>query len=123
MSDFRKLEVWRVSHALVLNVHDVIKGMRGSNYASLRSQMLRASMSITTNLVEGTGQKSRRELCRFVRISLNSTNELEYHLQLARDFGLVKSSDYAPLQGRAIQVRKMLHGLLRSLERNSGDSG
>ena len=77
MSDYKKLEVWRNSHGLALNVHGAIKNIRGSDYAKLRSQMLGAAMSIPTNLVEGVGQKTRKEFCRFIRISLNSANELD----------------------------------------------
>jgi four helix bundle protein len=123
VSDFRKLDVWRMSHALVLNVHGAIKKIRGSDYATLRSQMLRVSMSIPTNLVEGVGQKSHREFGRFIRISLNSANELEYHLLLARDFEVMDPNDYATLQRQTVDVRKMLHGLLRSIGGNSKDAG
>ena len=123
MSDFRKLDVWRASHALVLNIHVVVKKIRGADYLSLRSQMLRAAMSIPTNLVEGVGQQSGREFAKFIRISLNSSNELEYHLQLARDFGVVQDADFKPLIDQTIRVRKMLHGLLRSIARKSLNSG
>ena len=123
MSDFRKLDVWRMSHALVLNVHGAIKKIRGSDYASLRSQMLRAAMSIPTNLVEGVGQKTGREFGRFIRISLNSSNELEYHLLLARDFEVMPKDLFSTLAAQTIQVRKMLHGLLRKVDARSNDGG
>jgi len=73
-------------------------------------------MSVPTNLVEGVGQKSSREFGRFIRIALNSANELEYHLQLARDFDLLAGKEFETLLAQTIQVRKMLHGLLRSVE-------
>jgi four helix bundle protein len=76
MADFEKLLVWRKAHALALNVHSVATGIRGSNYASLRSQMIRASMSIPANIVEGKGQKSGREFARFLGYSINSSSEL-----------------------------------------------
>ena len=85
--------------------------------------MLRAAMSIPTNLVEGVGQMSRREFAKFIRISLNSSNELEYHLQLARDFGVLEHAEFKPLIDQTVRVRKMLHGLLRSIARNSTNSG
>ena len=123
MSDFRKLEVWRNSHALVLNVHGAAKKIRGSDYVSLRSQMIRAAISIPANLVEGVGQSSAKEFCRFIRISLNSSNELEYHLLLAHDFEVLKRVEFEGLLSQLIQVRKMLHGLHRSIVRTSGDAG
>src|SRR6476646_7880497 len=97
MSDFRKLEVWRLSHALVLNVHGAVKNIRGTDYASLRSQMLRAGMSIPTNLVEGVGQRGAREFARYIRVSLNSSSELEYHLLLAKDLDAMPPEVYTTL--------------------------
>ena len=122
MSDFRKLDVWHNSHARVLNVHGAVKKIRGSDYASLRSQMLRAGMSIPTNLVEGVGQKTAREFARFIRISLNSANELEYHLLLARDLEVMPAEEFSTLVAQTIQVRKMLHGLLKRVDGRSNDS-
>ena len=60
MSDFKKLRVWRKSHALTLNVHRVAASIRGSQYAPLRSQMIRAAMSVSANIVEGREQRNER---------------------------------------------------------------
>ncbi len=68
-------------------------------------------MSIPTNLVEGAGQNSRREFARFISIALNSTTELEYHLMVADDLGLIRRNDFDSLFAQTIEVRKMLHGL------------
>lgn len=119
MSDFKKLEVWRKAHALALNVHRVTVTIRGSNYTGLRSQLIQASMSIPTNIVEGNGQRSRAEFGRFITVSLNSSSELEYHLIVARDTQLISGSDFAALSAQTIEVRKMLHGLLRHINSES----
>jgi S23 ribosomal protein. len=111
VSDFKKLKVWRKGHALALNVHRVATRIRGSDNASLRNQMLRAAMSIPTNLVEGAGQKSGKEFGRFICFALNSSSELEYHLIVARDIRVMSVADFESLSAQAIEVRKMLHGL------------
>jgi four helix bundle protein len=116
MGDFTKLLVWRKAHALALNVHAVAITIRGSNYVSLRSQMIRASMSIPANIVEGRSQKSDRDFTRFLGYALNSSSELEYHLIVARDVKAIRVSDCTSLVDQTIEVRKMLHGLIRSLE-------
>ena len=118
MAEFAKLHVWRKAHALALNVHNVATGICGSNYASLRSQMIRAAMSIPANLVEGRGQKSGREFVRFLRYALNSSSELEYHLIVARDFRAISLGDFTRLHDQLIEVRKMLHGLIRRVSAN-----
>ncbi|HJQ10556.1 MAG TPA: four helix bundle protein [Gemmatimonadaceae bacterium] len=117
MSIYHNLEVWKVAHALVLNVHSHVKRIRGSEYVSLKSQMLRAAMSVPTNLVEGSGQDSPREFCRFIRIALNSSSELEYHILLAKDFGVMRPEIYNSLTAQTVRVRKMLWGLQRGVAR------
>ena len=115
VSDYRKLNVWRKAHALALNVHRVASRIRGSDYASLRSQLMRASMSIPTNIVEASGQESGKEFGRFLRFALNSTSELEYHVLVARDIGAIKRTDFDSLSAQTIEVRKMLHGLRKTV--------
>jgi four helix bundle protein len=111
VSDFKNLKVWRKAHALALNVHRVASQMRGVDNAGLRNQLLRAAMSIPTNIVEGTGQRSGKEFGRFLDIALKSTSELEYHLIIARDIGAISLNDYESSSAQTIEVRKMLYGL------------
>ena len=120
MTDFRELKVWQKAHLLAMDVHRVAGQIRGAKYASLRSQMTRAAMSVPTNIVEGCGQQSTREYSRFVRIALNSTTELEYHLVAARDLAAVRA-DALTLTSQVIEIRKMLYGLLRYLKSRSED--
>jgi four helix bundle protein len=77
--------------------------------------MNRAAMSVPTNVVEGTGQRSRRDYARFVRFAVNSASELEYHLMIARDLGTINRADFDSLSSQTVEVRKMLHGLIRTL--------
>jgi len=77
--------------------------------------MFRAAMSIPTNIVEGRCQKSERDFARFLGYALNSTAELKYHLIMARDIRAIALTDFNSLIAQAIEVEKMLHGLLRRL--------
>jgi four helix bundle protein len=72
-------------------------------------------MSIPANIVEGRRQESEKEFARFLRIAINSGCELEYHLIVARDIGVISRADYGSLQRELIEVRQMLHGLLRTI--------
>lgn len=119
MGDFAKLHVWRKAHALAINVHSVAVRIRGSNYSSLRSQMIRAAMSIPANIVEGRGQSSERNFARFLGFALNSSSELEYHLVVARDIRAITLNDFRSLTDQLIEVRKMLRGLLNRIRASS----
>lgn len=121
MSDFRKLHVWRKAHGLALNVHRVAVGIRGSTYASLRSQMIRSSMSIPANIVEGRGQKSGREFVRFLGYSVQSSRELDYHLIVARDIRAISHNDFTSLSDQNVEVRRMFYGLTKRVASSAVD--
>lgn len=106
---------------MALDAHQVAGRIRGSKHSSLRSQIIRAAISVSANIVEGSGQQSAREFSRFLRIALNSASELEYHCLTARDLRVIRDSDSLTLRSQAIEVRKMLYGLLRHLASHSKD--
>jgi four helix bundle protein len=121
VTDFKKLKVWQKAHLMAMDGHRVAGHIREAKHASLKSQIIRAAMSVPTNIVEGCGQQSPREFSRFLRIALNSTSELEYHLLAARDLEAIRPSDSLTLISQVIEVRKMLYGLLRHLKSRSED--
>jgi four helix bundle protein len=119
MSDYRKLHVWRRAHALAISVHRDAGRIRGGTYTSLRSQLIRAAMSIPANIVEGRSQGSEKDFGRFLRYALNSACELEYHLTIARDIGVLPNKAFTPLATEVSEVRKMLSGLLKSIAKGA----
>ena len=72
-------------------------------------------MSIPANIVEGRRQKSEKEFARFLQIALNSGFELEYHLIVAQDIGAISETDFSQLMREVVEVRKMIHGLLKKI--------
>ena len=116
MADFKKLVVRQKAHDLALRVIKAVALLRGPEHAALRAQLKRAAMSIPANIVEGRGQKSDREFARFLGYALNSASETEYHLILSRDSKALPERVVLPLLGGVIEIRRMLYGLLRSLE-------
>src|SRR5215212_6664837 len=115
MGNFRKLKVWEKSHYLAVRIHQMAISMRSLRYASLRQQMIRAAESIPTNIVEGSRKASNRDFARFLGYAVNSASELEYHLILAHDIGATPETETSTLIADAIEIRKMLHGLIRRL--------
>jgi four helix bundle protein len=111
MQDYRKLRVWSHAHALALNVRIATNRFPRTGYASLRSQITTAAESIPFNIVEGCGAATQAELARFLDISRKSSMELEYQLQLARDYGILPHAGWESLRNETIDVRRMLCGL------------
>ncbi len=111
MQDFRKLHVWRRAHKLVLDVRSATHRFPATGFSPIKSQMTRAAESIPTNIVEGCGAHSQKDMARFLDISIKSTTELEYQLLLAMDYGILGPYDSKSLSAETVEVRRMLCGL------------
>jgi four helix bundle protein len=119
MQDYRKLSVWSKSHQLVLLIYAVTGNVSEKRFPGLTSQIRRAAASIPANIAEGCGHTGSRELARFLGIAVASSFELAYHLQLASDLSMLSKSDFARLDARTEQVKRMLSSLLSKVRQNA----
>lgn len=117
MRNYRDLDVWMKSHRLTLELYRLSRGFPREEIYGLTSQIRRAAISIGANLAEGCGRRTSGELARFVRISMGSASELDYHLLLCRDFEFLTKDDYSRVFQELTRVRKMLWALLISIEK------
>jgi four helix bundle protein len=119
VSDFRKLKVWLKAFSLALTTNKLAQEVRGAAYLSLRSQLIRAAMSIPANIAEGREQKTERGFAKFLRQALASATELENHLLIAKGIEVIPKPACQSAIRQTIEVKKMLHGLVNSLDREN----
>jgi four helix bundle protein len=82
----------------------------------LTSQMRRAAVSIPSNVAEGHGRRDGAYL-NHVRIALGSQAELGTEIEVASRLGFLGADRATVLLAEVGNVRQMLYGLRRSLER------
>ena len=119
MKDFRNLKVWGKSHQLALGLYKTTKKFPKDEIYGLTSQIRRSSTSIPANIAEGCGRKGNAELSRFLQIAMGSASELEYHLLLAHDLGLLNDSDFKQLDTEVTEVKRMLTSFIQKLNADS----
>ena len=122
MQDFRKLQVWRKSHALELQVYEKTATFPKSEMFSVTAQTRRAAVSIAANIAEGSARNGDKEFARFLYISMGSASELEYFSILIADLGLLKNAEAAKIETDAAEIKRMLTGLIASLPSARSDS-
>ena len=116
MKDFHQVKGWRKAHELTLAVYQATAAFPREELFGLTGQMRRSCSSIPANLAEGCGRDGDKELARFCSIALGSASELEYHLLLSSDLGLMKPEDYRRLAEPTTEVKRMIAGLLQKLK-------
>jgi four helix bundle protein len=115
MQNFRQLRVWQYAHELSLAIKQVVRSFPKSVSSDSKSQLIRAADSIVANIVEGCGAATRKEFVRYLDISIKSSNEVDYRLQLARDEGNLTYKKWEPLAEQVTLVRKMAFRLRKSV--------
>ena len=53
---------------------------------------------------------------RFTQIARGSANEVEYHLLLAKDLGLLTVDEHRELEAKILEIQRMLASLVQSLK-------
>ncbi|HET7273864.1 MAG TPA: four helix bundle protein [Longimicrobiaceae bacterium] len=115
MGNFKSLLVWQKSHVLTLEVYRATRRFPDNERFGLTSQLRRAAASIPANIAEGCGRNGDAELARFCRIGLGSTNEVEYHLLLARDLEYLEVGEYRVLVTGVYEVKRMLSAFIEKV--------
>jgi len=115
VQDFKQLNVWQNAHQLTLEMYNATRRFPKDELYGLTSQMRRCSSSIAANIAEGCGRGGNLDFSRFLHIAMGSASELEYHLLLARDLVLA-SSTHSQLDGRVVEVKRMLTSLIRRVK-------
>ena len=116
MQDYRKLHVWQKAHQLALMTYEVPAYLQKPEAWPLRDQILRAAISIPSNIAEGTGRGSHPDFCRFLWHSMGSCNELESQLLLATDLKFLPGAIHTRLGNQVSEVRRMLARLIQTVK-------
>ena len=118
MRDFRELKVWEKAHRLTLQVYRITKNFPSDEQFGLTVQLRRAAASVPTNIAEGCGRDSERELARFMSIAGGSASEVEYQLLLACDLDYMQDEIYRELNQQVNEVKRMLNSFIQKLTAN-----
>ena len=118
MRDFKKFEVWQLSHQITLKIYTSTKTFPKEEIFGLTSQIRRSFASIGYNISEGSGRNSDKEFANFINIALGSSNEAENQLILAKDLEYLSETDFQRLLEELTTLKKKLVTLWNRLNGN-----
>ena len=111
----KDLEVYKHCLDLVEKIYQLTASFPSSENFGLTSQLRRASVSLPSNIAEGSSRGSTKDFIRFLNISSGSLAEIETQLIIAERIGYIT---FTPdLQNNIIVIRKMLYRLKQSLSK------
>jgi four helix bundle protein len=116
---FQGLAAWKTAHEMVLLIYSHINEIPVMERYNIRSQLLRAAVSVPTNIAEGTGRNTHKEMIHFFIIARGSLEELKYLIILTRDLKYINSESYNKVFYTIERTSRLINGLIRSLRANN----
>ncbi|WP_296149702.1 four helix bundle protein [uncultured Flavobacterium sp.] len=119
MSHFRTLLIWQKSMTLVTSVYQITKSFPKEELFGLTSQLRRCSISIPSNIAEGSGRESNKEYVRFLNISVGSLFELQTQLEIAKNIDYLTQEQFNKQYEDSRQLERMLISFIKKVKERS----
>ncbi|WP_445956270.1 four helix bundle protein [Yeosuana sp.] len=107
MHRFKELEIWKRSRLFCAEIYSLTSKFPDSEKFGLTNQLRRASVSIPSNIAEGSSRKSNKDFSRFLEITLGSCYEIETQLLIAFDLNFISNEELNKLSTDLESIIKM----------------
>ena len=111
---FEKLIVYKKAKEYVKVVYSLLLKFPSEERFAMCDQLRRASVSVISNIAEGTNRQTSKDKCHFLDIAYGSLMETYSQLDLARDLDYITDSDINDIKSRGIELLRLLASLKRS---------
>jgi four helix bundle protein len=116
MFGFERLEVWHKAVEYACTIYDVTRTFPEDERFGLTNQLRRSSVSISSNIAEGSSRSSRVNFNRFIEIAYGSLSESVSELRIAQKQKVVSNTAFERTYKEAEELAKMLSGLRRTIK-------
>ncbi len=114
---FERLEVWKDAKELTKEIYSVTAGFPSEEKFGLTSQIRRASVSIASNIAEGSSRKTSKDQSHFYTIAFSSSVEVLNQLIISHELGYLKSENYMAVRSKIEKVTNKLNALRSSISK------
>ena len=114
--NYEDLEVWQAAMDLVLKIYTASKDFPAEERYGLTNQLRRAAVSVASNIAEGKGRMSDRELVQFLSHARGSLYEVQTQVKVAALLTYLSTSEATNLADSTNRVGCLLNGLIRSVK-------
>jgi four helix bundle protein len=119
---FEKLEVWKLARRLVVWIYNTTNSFPKDEKFGLAMQLRRASVSVVSNLAEGTARNTPRDQSHFTQVAYSSLIEILNQLIISNDLNFVNNELLAEGRERIEQLSRKTAALRNSQLKKSASS-
>ena len=115
MRDYKNIKAYQLADNLTMEVYKLTKYFPKEELYGLTSQLRRATVSVTANIVEGASRNHKPDYLHFLYMSRGSIAETEYLLHLANSLKYLSNAEFEQLDKLRQETAKTLFGLIESV--------
>jgi four helix bundle protein len=108
---FEKLEVWVEAKEFCKEIYKWTSKFPETEKFALVSQLRRASVSIASNIAEGSARKTYKDKAHFTTIAFSSAVEVLNQLIISFELGFISQKDYFYLRNKLESITNKLNAL------------
>src|SRR5262245_13715513 len=116
IQSYRDLTIWQDAIALATGLYRLTSAFPKEELYGLTSQLRRAAVSVAANIAEGHGREHTKSFIQFLRMAQGSLKEVETHLIIAENIGLLQSDALQAELQKTESLGKRIRTLIRSLQ-------
>ena len=110
---FQKLDVWQQARMLNKKIYSLSRAFPSHEAYALTSQIRRASISVSSNIAEGSGRNSDADFAHFLEIAYGSLMEVISQVFIALDEGYITQLQMDEIASEAHFLASQLELFLR----------
>lgn len=112
--NYKTLVAYQRAKVMVKEVYSLLKKFPREEQYAMCDQLRRASVSVTSNIAEGTSRTTLPDKIHFLEIAYGSLMEVHSQMDVACDLGYITHGDLSNLEETIVGVVKPMSGLRAS---------
>jgi len=116
MRNFKNLHIWKDGIEIVKQTYLLSKVLPAEEKFGLISQICRASVSIPSNIAEGSARNSEIEYKRFLEIALGSAFELETQFIIIQELNFIDKDKLVTLFDILDKEQRSINNLITKIK-------
>ncbi len=114
---FEDLKIWQSALNVTKEIYDITSKKEFSRDFSLRDQIRRAIISVSSNIVEGFEKNNNNEFIRFLKITKGSIGEVRNQLYIALAVNYINKEEFEKLNSELVDLANQVGRLISYLQK------
>jgi four helix bundle protein len=118
---FERLVVWQDSRSLAKAIYQLTREFPSDEKFGLVSQIRRAAISVSSNIVEGSYRSSNKDKANFMNMAFGSLMELLSQVIISKDLEYINEGQYIELRSAIEKTSNKLASLSKYFKKKPTD--